>query len=136
MIFFLESFTSFFNLENFASGQNEKNPLIWLVSWAGGILPSCPPADNSEFVTSKADNSFSKNKFKKKVICRPGGPYWEKLYPRSLYGPRSLASVFMIDLGHCFSQYGLPDRQITYIYWSNCQIFVILENFYDCLMWK
>ena len=78
-----------------------------MLSWAGGILPSCPPADNSEFVTSKADKSLSKNRLKqnKNVICLPGGPYWEKLCPRSMYEPRPLASVLIQDFGlaHFFS---------------------------------
>ena len=30
-----------------------------------------------------------------------------------MYGPRPLASVLTQDLGHSFSQYGPPGRQIT-----------------------
>ena len=40
-----------------------------------------------------------------------------------MYRPRPLASVLMQDLGHSFSQYGPPSRQLTfyyfiYFYWN------------------
>ena len=82
-----------------------------------------PPADNSEFVTSKADINFSKNKFKNKnVICQLGGPYWEKLCPRAMRGPQSLALILMQDFGHSFSQYRPPGGQITYISLTCCYL--------------
>ena len=42
------------------------------------------------------------------VICRPGGPYWEKLCQWSW--------VRTQGRGHSFSKYRPPGRQITYIY--------------------
>ena len=70
----------------------------------------------TENSTQKLLTKYSTEENNKHVICRPGGPYWEKLCPRSWYGPRPAASGRTQDLWHSFPQYGPPGRQITYIY--------------------
>ena len=82
------------------------------------ILPYLQPQIN-RVLSERISSSFKK---KKNVIyLLRVGPYGEKPWPRSgKCWPRPTASGSIFpDLGHSFSPYGPPIRQITYISWLN-----------------
>ena len=57
--------------------------------------------ENAVWTTKYIDTSIIKYML---YIHRPGGPYWEKLFPSTARGPS--ASGRTRDRGHSFSQYG------------------------------
>ena len=87
-------------------------------------FPKCQTHAYTWFVNGCSENSTQKLLTKcsteennKHVICRPRSVRIGKNCALGLwYGPRPAASGRTQDLWHSSSQYGPPDRQITYMY--------------------